>query len=153
MYRQKPSSKTILDAVPSYTICERTDNRAYLNNSIASRMTLGARKPSPVLPLTQLSAIVFVPLVNVPDGMAKLYTSPNPRYAPRVSPLESILVGAAGVVAVQEFTTTPGRQLANASVVPTRSVEPVAPVNLMVSWLVPLTSAIGTLLRLEEPTV
>lgn len=44
--------------------------KAYLNNSIASNITFGARNPSPEIPLAQLILIVLLPLTNVPAGMA-----------------------------------------------------------------------------------
>jgi hypothetical protein len=125
----------------------------HLNSSIASKMMFGARKLAPEFPLVHETVIVFVPLTSVPAGIAKLYTSPNPRYAPRVNPRESILVGAAGTGAFQELTTTAGRQPAKESVVPTRSVEPALPLNLMVSGFIPLTRAMGTLSSLLDPTV
>lgn len=43
---------------------------SYSNNSIASRMTLGAKKPVPDSPLTQAMRIVFAPSTRVPAGIA-----------------------------------------------------------------------------------
>ena len=104
-------------------------------------MTLGDKNLSPVLPLTMVIVKVLDPATSVPDGIAystvlKVSTQSRinntmmyvpyiwlrPLQVPRVTPRESIFVGAAGVEEVQEFTLTVGRPLANEDVVRMRSV-------------------------------
>jgi len=121
-------------------------------------MTFGAKYLSPLLPLATLIVIVFDPVTNVPAGICISYTSPNPRYAPLVTPLLSILVGAAGTGPFQLFTDAEGLAPAKERVVPIRRVA--APtweadkVNLIVSGVLTfLKRAIGTESRLDEPTV
>src|SRR5438132_4890421 len=81
---------------------------------------------------------VFVPSFNVPAGIFHVYTSPYPRYAPRVTPRESIsfyvvsivlgthpilvLTGAPGSFPCQLPIFTDGLPPLNDNVVPTRSV-------------------------------
>lgn len=125
---------------------------------MASRTTFGAKYLSPLLPLATFIVIVFDPLTNVPAGIFTSYTSPNPRYAPLVTPLLSILVGAPGTGPFQLFTEAEGLPPAKESVVPIRRVA--APtcdedrLNVMVKGvLTPLNRAMGRESRLEEPTV
>lgn len=88
--------------------------------------------------------------------MEKVYTSPYPLYAPLVNPLESILVGAAGVADVQLLTLMVGLAPANESVVKMRSVRAAVDVpvkRIVVGSLTPLICAIGKSAVLPDPTV
>jgi hypothetical protein len=83
---------------------------------------LGLKNWSPLDPEMTLMVTVLEPLTNVPAGMLHSYMSPQPRYAPRVTPRLSIVVGAAGAEHVYEFTVACGRPPAKESVVAMRSV-------------------------------
>lgn len=101
---------------------------------------------------------VFVPATIVPLGTLTSYFSPNPLYAPLVTPLEFKFVGALGAAPVYPLMVTRGLPPANESVVPMRRVaapvcEEVA-VNLIVRGeLTDLKRAIGKLEAEEAPTV
>jgi hypothetical protein len=69
-----------------------------------------------------LIVTVFEPLTNVPAGILQSYTSPYPRYAPLVTPRESIFVGAAGAEHTKLLTVAWGLPPANDNVVAIRIV-------------------------------